>query len=413
MESLALFQNKKERLYFLFFALVVFLFNLNIHYTSFKHFKKEEIFQSDARILNIYSKKNYQVLKLKTDTFTCFTSTSNKINYKTLEQINLYLLTKDITFLQYLKGFYTKSFNLHKIDTKLSNKQKITNFIDVEHKSQDITSLYNALFLAISVNSNLRDVFAAYGISHLIAISGFHLGVISFVLYFLLHIIYKPLHQHYFPYRNKRFDLLIVVCVILFAYLLFVDIVPSLLRSFVMFVFGIFLLRNNIKLFSFETLFITVIIIISLFPKLLFSLSLWFSIAGVFYIYLYIHYFKKLNKYLSFILFNFWIYLSLNPITHYFFGTTAIEQLYSPILTLLFTLFYPLSIVFHLFSIGDIFDTILIRLIDLNITTYEKFTPLWFFILYLITSFLSIFYKKSFIILNIFFISFSFWIFIF
>ena len=320
-------------------------------------------------------------------------------------------MTKNITFYDYLKGFYTKSFNI-KIINKSSTKITLSDFINKQHENTSIASLYNALFLATPVDKTIREMCSNFGISHLIALSGFHLGVISLVLYFLLHLFYNTLHQSYFPYRNKRFDIMIGVSIILFSYLVFVDMVPSLLRSFMMFVFALFLLRNNIKLFSFETLFIVVLFIVALFPKLLFSLSLWFSVAGVFYIFLFLHYFKDVNKYLQFILFNFWIYLAMNPIVHFFFPTTSIEQLFSPIFTLLFTLFYPLVALLHILQLGNLLDTSLLFLINYPIKPIEVATPLVFFLFYILISIFSIFSKKIFILLNILFLTFNFILFI-
>ncbi len=416
MESLPLFKNRKERVYFFALILSIFLFNLYLNYLNYKDFKKEELFNSDATVLNIYEKKRFNVLKLETKNFICFTSTSKDINLKKLQAINLYLITKDIKFFDYLKGFYVKSFNIQTIKTVNEFKNNIYQNIYLQHDNSQnnyLSSLYSALFLAIPVDSQLRDLFASFGVSHLIAISGFHLGVISLVLYFILNIIYKPIHQKYLPYRNKRYDILIVTIILMFLYLLFVNLVPSLLRAFFMFVFGIFLLRNNIKLLSFETLFIVVVVIIALFPKLLFSLSLWFSVSGVFYIFLFIKYFKDINRYVQLILFNFWIYFAINPITHYFFGTTAIEQLYSPIATFLFAIFYPLTAFLHIINFGWLLDDILLKTINLNIEVKNIFTPLWFFIVYIMVSFLSIISKKGFIILNTLFILFNFWLFIY
>jgi len=416
MESLPLFKNRKERGYFFFFILCIFLFNLYLNYLNYKEFKKEELFNTDAIVLNVYDKKNYKVLKLKTENFICFTSTLKDTNLKKLQIINLYLITKDIEFFDYIKGFYIKNFNIVNTQTTNTIKNNIYQNIYSQHdnsKNNYLSSLYSALFLAIPVDSQLRDVFASFGVSHLIAISGFHLGVISLVLYFILNIVYKPIHQTYLPFRNKRFDILLVTIVVMFIYLIFVDLVPSLLRAFVMFIFGIFLLRNNIKLLSFETLFIIVLIIIAIFPKLLFSLSLWFSVSGVFYIFLFIKYFKDLNKYIQFILFNFWIYFAINPITHYFFGTTAVEQLYSPIATVLFTAFYPITAFLHIINLGWLLDDILLKIINLDIEVKNIFTPLWFFIVYIIVSFLSIINKKGFIILNTLFILFNLWLFLF
>ena len=412
MEVLPLFKNNKEKKYFFFVVFLVFTFNLYLNFINYQNFKDEEVFKTDATILNIYKKENYQVLKLKTKNFICFTSANLVTSYKKLQEINLYLITKDISYYQFLNRFYTKNFNLKILPLKNSVKQNIYNKIDAQHINKDLSSTFLALFLAVPIENNVRNICANLGISHLIAISGFHLGIISLVLYYILNLIYKPLHQKYLPYRNKKFDLTLMIIVILFGYLMLTDLVPSLLRAFTMFIFGIFLLRNNIKLLSFETLLIVVLLIIALFPKLLFSLSLWFSVLGVFYIFLFIKYFKNLNRYIQFIIFNFWIYLAINPIIHYFFGTTAYEQLYSPILTILFTVFYPLTAFLHLIGYGGIFDDIITQGINMEIKSYELFTPVWFFIIYLLISFYAIISKKGFILLNIFFILYNLWLFL-
>lgn len=413
MEPLPLFRNNKERVYLFMVLLILFSINITFTFFQYKKFIENEVFQTDGNIVNIYKKDYYNILKIQTDNFIFFTSANKNIPYKKLQNINIFIITKNITFYQYLKGFYTKSFNLTPLK-KSHNKTKLAlyKFIYNQHTNQSIASFYSALFLATPVDTIIRKMCTNFGISHLVAISGFHLGVISLVLYFILHLFYNNIHQKYFPYRNKRFDIMIVITILLFCYLLFIGLVPSLLRAFMMFIFGLFLLRNNIKLLSFETLFIIVLSIIALFPKLLFSLSLWFSVAGVFYIFLFLHYFKNLNKYLQFILFNFWIYLAMNPIVHYFFVTTTIEQLLSPILTLLFTIFYPLVAFLHIVQMGGLFDGVLLKMIHFNISSSNIITPLWFFLLYITMSLFSIVSKKIFIFLNILLLSFSIYLFI-
>ena len=407
MEPLPLFKDKKERSYFFISIFIIFFINIYLNFIDYKEFNTSEVYQTDAIILNIYEKEKYHILKLQTDKFNFFTSSYSKESFKKLQNINLFIVTKNISFLDYLKGFYAKSFSLTTINTDTTIKSNIYKYIDSQHTNKDISSLYSALFLATNINQNIRELCSTFGISHLVAISGFHLGVISFVLYFFLHLIYNKIHQTYFPYRNKRFDILLFVSILLFSYLIFVDLVPSLLRAFVMFIFGLFLLRNNIKILSFETLLIIILFIIALFPKLLFSLSLWFSITGVFYIFLFLQYFKNLNKYIQFLLFNFWIFLAMNPIVHYFFNTTTIEQLYSPILTLLFTIFYPLMAFLHIIGIGGLFDDLLLEVMKFNINIKLIETPLWFFISYIFVSFYSIISKKGFIFLNILFLLFN------
>ena len=397
----------------MFFIIILFIFAINtfIEYTQYKHFKTNEIYQTDAIVINRYPKEKYIVLKLQTKNFTFFTTVDKSLILDKFQNINIYLVTKEITFLSYLKGFFSNSFNITPNEKKKLFKESFYQTIENQHNSKAIASLYSALFLATPLDQEIRLLASNLGISHLIAISGFHLGLMSLVLYFLLHILYNKLHKKFTPHRNKRFDIMICISIILFSYLIFLDLPASLLRAFVMFVFALFLLRNNIKLISFETLFIISIFIISLFPKLLFSLSLWFSISGVFYIFLFLNYFKKLNKYVQLLLFNFWIYFAMNPIVHYFFPTTTIEQLFSPILTILFSLFYPLSILLHLLGYGDFLDWIIQYLMNLDIKDTEVFTPLWVFLSYICLSLLAISKKIFFVLLNIAIIVYTIWLF--
>ena len=252
--------------------------------------------------------------------------------------------TRKVDFIDYLKGFYTKIIYFDKVfDAKSDSyiKEKILENIKQNHTNSQIIELFNTLFLAIPANKEIRTIFINLSISHIIALSGFHLVVLSFVIYWILYFPYSYFHTKYFPYRNIRYDILIITISILFYYLILTDIVPSLLRAFVLFCLGIFLLRSNIKIVSFMTLLFTFLIVIAFFPRYLFSIGFWFSTSAVFYIYLFVQYFKKLKKWQMLIFFNTWMFLIFNPIVHYFFYQTALEQFYSILLTIAFTVFYP------------------------------------------------------------------------
>jgi len=410
MPPLKLFY-KKEIYYFLFFIFLLFCLNLFIKYAEYKHFKQDEVYQTTATVVNIYDKPNYKIIKLHTSKFNFFTSISKDMAISQLDKVDIFLVTTKVSFIEYLKGFYTKSFGMIKIAQTISLRKRLAQIISSEHQDKIFSSFYNALFLAIPINRELRDICSRFGISHLIAISGFHLGVISFVLYYCIFLVYNPIHQKFCPYRNKKYDILVVVSFILLLYVVFLGEVASLLRAFFMFIFGIFLLRNNIKILSFETLFVVIVSIIALFPSLLFSLSLWFSVAGVFYIFLFLHYFKSMPKYLQLVFFNIWIFLAINPIVHYFFPTTTLYQLYSPIFTLGFVVFYPFMAICHIVGLGDILDDILKIIFNIDMVAYDVFTPLWFLISYILVSVGSIWFRSMFVVLNILLFGYSLFIF--
>lgn len=391
-------------IFILFFALLI---NILLEYGKYLEFIDEEVFETKVEVLNIYQKDDFDILKLKTSNFEFFTSIPKNQEIKKFDLLNILIVSRNIDFIDYLKGFYTKTIYFDELQKEQTFKDKIIKNIENNHQDEKIIELFNALFLAVPVSKELRDVITAYGIAHVVALSGFHLVVLSFVIYWILYFPYKFFQDRYFPYRNRKLDILLITTAILFYYLILTDIVPSLLRAFVMFCLGIYLLRSNIKILSYMTLFYTFLIVIAFYPKYIFSIGFWFSIFAVFYIYLFIQYFKNYNKWLLFIFFNIWMFLIFNPIVHYYFPQTSYEQFYSIPITIFFNFFYPAEIFAHIFGFSNYFDEYLKIFIEYKIYVYEVFTPLYFYILYLFVSFLSIWSKKAFILLNLLMIGFN------
>ena len=72
---------------------------------------------------------------------------------------------------------------------------------------------------------------------------------------------------------------------------------------------GFILYDRGIEIISMQTLFVSVVLLIVFFPRLFFALGFWLSVAGVFYIFLFLLYFKYLSKVKQFILLPFVIYI--------------------------------------------------------------------------------------------------------
>lgn len=396
-------------IFILFFALLI---NILLEYGKYLEFIDEEVFETKVEVLNIYEKDDKDILKLKSSNFEFFTNMPKNEEIKRFDLLNILIVSRNIDFIDYLKGFYTITIYFDELQKEQTFKDKIIKNIENNHQDEKIIELFNALFLAVPVSKELRDVITAYGIAHVVALSGFHLVVLSFVIYWILYFPYKFFQDRYFPYRNRKLDILLITIAILFYYLILTDIVPSLLRAFVMFCLGIYLLRSNIKILSYMTLFYTFLIVIAFYPKYIFSIGFWFSIFAVFYIYLFIQYFKNYNKWLLYIFFNIWMFLIFNPIVHYYFPQTSYEQFYSIPITIFFNFFYPAEIFAHIFGFSNYFDEYLKIFIEHKIYVYEVFTPLYFYILYLFVSFLSIWSKKAFILLNLLMIGFNIYLFL-
>jgi len=290
IERVSLFNTKRE--FFLFLSLCSFIlfYSLLINYNEYKKLTRFDSQIVQATVLKQYTKtkntKTFQVLKLKSDDgFTFYTSAKKSLEDINGKRLKLELWAGNISFYEYLTSFYAYS-KIKYIYKTISNKQRLNSYIDSLHVDKDIANIYQALYTATPLHVELQQSFSALGVSHLLAISGFHLGVLSALLFFFLKPIYSFFQDRYFPYRNAKFDLFIIVVFILLAYLLFLDKPPSLLRSFAMLVVGFVLYDRGIKIISMQTLFVTVILLLSFFPKLLFSLGFWLSVSGVFYIFL-------------------------------------------------------------------------------------------------------------------------------
>lgn len=372
LEKLSLFNTKRDFFIFLLACGIIFTYSLLIEFQNYKQLTQFNSNIVNATIIKQYTKtknaRTYQVLKLKSDKdFLFYTTTNMKFSPSIGKKIRVKLWTSKITFYQYLTSFYAYTKVL-KIDNSNSLKQRLNYYLSQIHKNKDIANIYKALYTATPLKYELQTIFSNLGVAHLLAISGFHLGVLSALLFFLVKYPYKLLQNRYFPYRNSKVDLFFIIAIVLFSYLLFLDSPNSLLRAFTMLVIGFILYDRGIKIISMQTLLLTIMLLLSIFPRLIFGLGFWLSVAGVFYIFLFLIHFKHLNKVWQFILVPFWVYFLMLPFSLSLFSNFSIYHPLSILWTSLFTLFYPLSIFLHLIGFGDLFDNILQAFINIGKT---------------------------------------------
>ncbi|MFA6195789.1 MAG: ComEC/Rec2 family competence protein [Sulfurimonas sp.] len=397
LEKLSLFNSKRDFFNFFLACGFVLIYTLLIEFQNYKNLTRFNSALVNATVVNQYTKtkesKTYQVLKLKSDNgFTFYTSVHKAFPHAMDKELRLEIFTDKITFYGYLAGFYASSKVLN-INQDETLKEKINNFIASQHTNQEMANIYQALFLATTVDKNLQANFSVLGVSHIVAISGFHLAILSALLYFLLTKPYKILQNRYFPYRNSKSDLFIIIATILLFYMLFLDSPASLLRSYAMLIIGFLLYDRGFKIISMQTLGITIILLLVLFPRIFFSLGFWLSVAGVFYIFLFLIHFKHLSTLWQFLFIEFSTYLLMLPLALALFGAFGLYHPFSIILTMLFIAFYPLSILLHIIGFGSLLDGLLQNLIFLGeVKTIVPFGAGWL-ALHIALSFWAIFKK--------------------
>ena len=406
MMHVPLFNGKKE----LFLALGVLLciasISLGIEFYRYKEFSKIALHVNKATVLNHYQKTNekgktYDVLKLQLDSGeTLYTVSWKPLSLELKARVKIKFELKNLSFKEYLSGFFAPSLYVYEVyeDEPPLDVRPLYHFVQNQHTEGMVAQLYTALFFATPLSKELRENVQKWGITHLVAISGYNVGVITFLLLFLIKPIYTWFQSRYFPYRNAIADMMPFVFLVLIAYLVIIDYVPPFLRAVVMSILGFFFLSRGIKLLSFETLLIVTLGLLAFIPSLLFSLSFWFSIAGVFYLFLFLYHVQWKNKLALFLGLDVFVFTAMLPIVHLFFPTFTLLQLSSPLWSIVFIAFYPLSVVLHLVSYGGLLDNVILEFLHVKVESYAMSVPYWFVIPYGLTSLLSIWSRKLFIL---------------
>ncbi len=390
-----LFVAHKERLFALGLLFIMACFSFWMEFQAYEKLLAKKRFLTSATVLLQYEKKSKTILKLKAkEGFTFYTSTKEAIKDLRDRKVTILLFRpkKSPSFWQFLHHFYYPSYILQVLpkDRRIALKEYITK----QHEAMFFKELFGALFLATSLSKESRDRLANFGISHLVAISGFHLGLISGVVTFLLSFLLRPLWQRFVPFANLYLFTSFLAIGVAGGYMAFVGYLPSLVRSFFMMFLAFLLYMRGIKVFSFEFLAWVGLLILALFPRFAFTYAFWLSMSGVFMIYLFFHHFKNLKWWQAALLLNLWVFWLMLPITMAIFEKLSIYQLFSPLLTLLFTLFYPLEAILHLLGLGGVLDNSLTFLMQKS-AFIDVVVPGWFMVLYIGILVLSIYSRAA------------------
>jgi len=418
VERPALFMHKKQLVFVLLLLALLLLGRLGLHYQAYRTFVQQPFYFTHADVIAAYDKQNknytYQVLKLQSDEGWRFYTTTHIKQALFRKRLRLQLFPQsEITFWDWLGTFYVKSRIKEVLSVQKCRKNVWEERVASQHQDPLLQRFYNAIFFASPLMKPDREKMSRLGISHLVALSGFHLGILWSVLYGVLLLLYRPLQQRYFPYRYALRDIGFVSVLLIGVYVWFVDAPPSLVRAYAMMAAGWLLLVTAVELVSFSFLAVIVAGVLVLFPSLLVSLGFWFSVAGVFYIFLLLHYTRSWHRWwVMLLVVPFGIFVLMLPVVHMVFPQTARCQLLSPLLSLLFTPFYPLAILLHLIGQGSLLDEWLHRLFMLECQVRIVSVPLWAGAGYLLLSWGAVLSRRIFYVLFVVATGFAVWLYI-
>ncbi|HEO99247.1 MAG: ComEC/Rec2 family competence protein [Campylobacterales bacterium] len=400
-----LFADRKSLAWVLLFFVMILLIRLFVHYQEYLSFVSKPFYYTYADVISEKSKysrgKSYKVLKLHAENRLRFITTSYSKDSYANRRLRLQLFPDEkIGFRGYMGTFFVKSRIKEVQSVQSGYKERLLAKVTEQHNSETLGSFYNAIFFATPLPDTLRVQISKLGVSHLIALSGFHLGILWGIIYGLIKIAYTPLQQRYFPYRFILIDVGMVTLIVLGIYLWFVGFPPSLVRSYAMLLAGWGVLVAGMELLSFAFLFTVAGMLLALFPSLLFSLGFWLSVSGVFAIFLLLKYAQHIDKRIqALLIIPVGIFVLMLPVVHGIFGVTTPYQLLSPLLSLLFIPFYPLAMVLHLVGYGGVFDGVLLKLFALPAEAENHLLPAGMMYGYIVLALLSIRYRPAFVLL--------------
>ncbi len=397
-----LFFDRREFVYFMAIAFVLFLLHLGWRYLHYRDFVSLPFYYTEASVKTLYLKKKrhsiYKAAKLHTkEGLRLYTTWPRFVDARKGDTVRIKLTPdKRYDFVDFLTTGYLKSRMLRILKRGDSAKARLREKIAAQHDRPDIAALYGALFFASEISASLRRALSGLGVNHLTALSGLHLTILWGVLYGVLTLLYTPLQRRFWLYRYRLFDVGAATLLLAGIYVWFVGAPPSLVRAYAMLASGWALTVLGIDVWRVTFLFSVIALLLAIFPDLAFSLGFWFSFFGVYFIYLLLHYFKATEKpIVASVVIAVGVFVLMLPITHLFFPETSRWQLLSPLLSLLFTLFYPLSILLHAIGAGGLFDTALTKLLTLPQTTTFYETPLAIGILYVVAALAAMRYRTA------------------
>ena len=140
-------QNYNKKLALIFFLIFIFLINLSIEYNKYLDFIDEEVYEVKAEVLNIYEKPKNNILRLKTQNFDFFANIDTSEEVRKSEMLNIAIISLNISFYDYLKGFYATTIYFDKIEKTPKFIDKIIEKINSNHEA----ALFIEFFLILSL----------------------------------------------------------------------------------------------------------------------------------------------------------------------------------------------------------------------------------------------------------------------
>jgi len=247
-------------------------------------------------------------------------------------------------------------------------KEKISNKISILFKDNS-RAVINAMFLGDKslLSTELKEVFSLSGTAHLLAVSGLHVGIIAFFIFFLLSFI------------RQKWLKFIIFSFLTISYVIISGLHESAIRAGFMSILVVYLVSIERQIYPLNILFYVFLLLLIIKPSFIYSAGFQMSFAAIGGIILFFkpikNFFelvvKSKNNAIDKILSSFALTISasiiVSPIIAYYFG---VYSFISPISNLIVVPLMSLSLIFGVISIALSFISIQIAEIYALTTTF-------------------------------------------
>lgn len=371
-----------------------------------------------------------------------FTTYNNKLKYGDIFKANANLYTPNkpfypggFNFYKYtqMNGYSANGYILHVNDIIYQESpNKIFNIFNklyqnyqgysqqkLENKFKNHTQHHNLISAIILGKTNLidkptKELFNKSALAHLLAISGYHIGLISLIVFFISRFLITTIPKFPLLYNTKTISSILTI-VILLVYIVTIDAHTPAIRATIIAIIIFLGIILNIRTISLNNLFFVAIILITIKPSLLLSASFLLSFYATFGLIILWNYplvkkwllntqYRLITKIfvlvISYFISSLFIEILLSPVIGFYFGVIPLLGMLSNVVaipifsfitmpSILLGLVTPSIIAQYIFQISDYSLDIIIQFAQ-YITTFDiattklLFFPNW--IMYLIMS---------------------------
>ena len=335
--------------------------------------------KSKEKIIGSYYSK--ESLNISLGDKITFTGTLNKPKNNTIPNTfnyRKYLYNHHIYYL-------VKIDNIKVISKTRSVKYKIKNYIIKRSEKFKHSDYFKAFLIGDKSEMDDYSIFQKNGVSHLFAISGMHLSLLSGMILFL--------------FKKSRFKE-ILACIFLILFSMITNYSASIYRSLLLFIFIMLNKKLDLRINTVNVLLLVVCTLLIFNPLIIYDMGFLYSVSVSLGLILFNKYMKK-NYFVNMFLTSFTAFLFSLPITLYYNYEINLMQIINNVIIvqLVSIIIYPLTILTFIFSFLEPILNVLIsilkfistHLIMINIIV-PKVSLIFYFIYYV---FLFMFLKTN------------------